>query len=359
MRWRRGAGRGGGRRVLPLQLPGPGARAAGRAEIRRSACPAATSRCPPTSRRNSASTSACPRRCINAYLGPLISRYVQRFGDEVRRLGIAAAPTSTSRTAAIISVAEAARHPVRTLLSGPGGWRDGRGLGRAAGRCRLHPHLRHGRHLDGRRPRRRTASPRSAPSARSPAIPVRIPDAGDRERGRRRRQHGLGRLGRRAARSGRRAPAPRRVPPATGAAARAATVTDANVVLGRLGARTCSTAAMASAPELADAARSPALADQLGASAIETAHGIVAVVQANMLGRHPRRLGPQGLRSARLHARGLRRRRPAARRRPGPRSRHPARAVPAGARHPLRARAAGRAAARSTWSARAWSCSTR
>src|SRR5262245_59767764 len=56
---------------------------------------------------------------LNAYLGPLVSRYVHRFGDEVQRLGVTAAPYINQSNGGVISVAEAARHPVRTLLSGP------------------------------------------------------------------------------------------------------------------------------------------------------------------------------------------------------------------------------------------------
>ena len=48
---------------------------------------------------------------LNAYLGPLISRYVHRFGDEVRRLGVPAAPYINQSNGGIISVADAARAP--------------------------------------------------------------------------------------------------------------------------------------------------------------------------------------------------------------------------------------------------------
>src|SRR4030095_16984157 len=56
---------------------------------------------------------------LNAYLGPLIGRYVRRFADRVRELGVAGAPYINKSTGGIISVAEAAARPVRTLLSGP------------------------------------------------------------------------------------------------------------------------------------------------------------------------------------------------------------------------------------------------
>jgi len=56
---------------------------------------------------------------LNAYLGPLISRYLGRFDRAVRELGIPRAPYINQSNGGIISVAAAARHPVRTLLSGP------------------------------------------------------------------------------------------------------------------------------------------------------------------------------------------------------------------------------------------------
>ena len=56
---------------------------------------------------------------LNAYLGPLISRYVRRFDEEVRRIGVPGAPYINQSNGGVISAAAAAERPVRTLLSGP------------------------------------------------------------------------------------------------------------------------------------------------------------------------------------------------------------------------------------------------
>src|SRR4029453_3155305 len=93
------------------------------------------------------------------------------------------------------------------------------------------------------------------------------------------------------------------------------------------------------------------LAAQLGASVIETARGIVSVVQTNMLGAIRvvsvrKGYDPRGYTLVAFDGAGpLRRRALVPRPHPGPRSRHRARPGPAGPRPPLRAGVAGGAAA--------------
>ncbi|HYZ88961.1 MAG TPA: hydantoinase/oxoprolinase family protein, partial [Myxococcales bacterium] len=48
---------------------------------------------------------------INAYLGPLVGRYLQRFGDEIARLGIRQPPYVNQSNGGIISVAAASSQP--------------------------------------------------------------------------------------------------------------------------------------------------------------------------------------------------------------------------------------------------------
>ena len=101
-------------------------------------------------------------------------------------------------------------------------------------------------------------------------------------------------------RSGRRAPAP--IPgPACYGRARTPTVTDANLVLGRLVPERSSAAACGSTPAGRGASRR-ALARRLGLDVEATAEGIVRVVNADMERAIRRHLGRARPRSARLHA---------------------------------------------------------
>lgn len=56
---------------------------------------------------------------VNAYLGPVISRYVGRLGDRLRQFGLTLTPYITQSNGGIISLDVARRQPVRTVLSGP------------------------------------------------------------------------------------------------------------------------------------------------------------------------------------------------------------------------------------------------
>jgi N-methylhydantoinase A len=150
---------------------------------------------------------------INAYLGPLVGRYLQRFGDEVTRVGgrpvIGAQRTIAGYPVRIPSL------EIETVGAGGGSiaWVDSGGA------------LRVG--------------PQSAGAHPGPAC--------------------YGRGG------------------------TAPTVTDANVVLGRLSATELLDGRMAVRRELAEQAIA-GLAAQLGTSPVEAARGIVSVVQTNMLG---------------------------------------------------------------------------
>lgn len=56
---------------------------------------------------------------VNAYLGPVMQRYIHRLYGRLKDLGIAVEPKLTQSNGGIISFDTAARTPVRTILSGP------------------------------------------------------------------------------------------------------------------------------------------------------------------------------------------------------------------------------------------------
>jgi N-methylhydantoinase A len=56
---------------------------------------------------------------VNAYLGPVMRGYIERLGDRLAALGVHAAPHLTQSNGGLLGFAQAARLPVRTVLSGP------------------------------------------------------------------------------------------------------------------------------------------------------------------------------------------------------------------------------------------------
>lgn len=56
---------------------------------------------------------------VNAYLGPVMERYLRRLETALRDAGVAAAPRLTLSNGGIASFPDAGRLPVRTILSGP------------------------------------------------------------------------------------------------------------------------------------------------------------------------------------------------------------------------------------------------
>lgn len=56
---------------------------------------------------------------VNAYLGPVMRRYIRRLGDRLREGGLRAAPHLTQSNGGVIGFEQAAGLPVRTVLSGP------------------------------------------------------------------------------------------------------------------------------------------------------------------------------------------------------------------------------------------------
>ena len=56
---------------------------------------------------------------VNAYLGPVMRRYIERLGGRLRDGGLVAAPHLTQSNGGVIGFDQAALLPVRTVLSGP------------------------------------------------------------------------------------------------------------------------------------------------------------------------------------------------------------------------------------------------
>ena len=86
---------------------------------------------------------------VNAYLGPIMQRYLSLLRPRLAEIGVSAPAHLTQSNGGIISSQFAQRFPARTVLSGPAAGVDGRAGARPAGQHRLHHHLRHGRHQHG------------------------------------------------------------------------------------------------------------------------------------------------------------------------------------------------------------------
>jgi N-methylhydantoinase A len=71
---------------------------------------------------------------LNAYLGPVMARYIERLTPRLKALGLATAPHLTQSNGGVIGFATAAAMPVRTVLSGPStGVVGAQAIGLAAG----------------------------------------------------------------------------------------------------------------------------------------------------------------------------------------------------------------------------------
>ena len=220
--------------------------------------------------------------------------------------------------------------------------RDRRGVRRARRRVRQRHHLRHGRHQHRRRHHPRRPAAVDDRRRRSTACPIGLPmfdihtvgagggsiaylDAG-----------GALRVGPRSAGA---VPGPA----CYGRGGTEPTVTDANLVLGRILPDAFLGGAMRSTPtwRAPRSSRSPA---RWASRSIETALGIVRVAEANMAAPIRAVTSPPGPRPARLRARQLRRRRRPARLRPGRSAGNPAGDRPAVLRRAERPGDGGRAA---------------
>lgn len=56
---------------------------------------------------------------LNSYLGPVVGRYVTKFADDVRKVGITVKPYINQSNSGVMSIETAKNNPIRTALSGP------------------------------------------------------------------------------------------------------------------------------------------------------------------------------------------------------------------------------------------------
>ena len=220
---------------------------------------------------------------LDAALSPLVGSYLRRLAARRRARGLPE-PEIMQSSGGLASIDRAAAHAALTVLSGPGGRRRrGAAAGGAGGRGERAV-LRHGRHLVRRLPDRpRGRSPRR-PSARSRAARSRCRRSTSTRSARAAaRSPGATRGG--ALRVGPESAGALPGPACYGRGGELPTVTDANLLLGRLredsaaGGRICGS--IAPPPS----ARYRGLARELGIDAGECAAGIVRVAEAEMLRR--------------------------------------------------------------------------
>jgi N-methylhydantoinase A len=216
---------------------------------------------------------------VNAYLGPVMQAYIQRLGDRLTALGLAAAPHLTQSNGGVISFDQAARLPVRTVLSGPStGVVGAREVGRQAGFSELITFDMGGTSSDvallsGGECRLASEAVVHGYPIKAPMLDIHTVGAGGGsiafvDSG------GLLKVGPGSAGAD---PGP----VCYGLGAVEPTVTDANVVLGTLNPEFLLGGRMAVRHDLAVAAVA-GLAERLGLDVMQTAQGIVSVVTANM-----------------------------------------------------------------------------
>jgi N-methylhydantoinase A len=216
---------------------------------------------------------------VNAYLGPVMKRYIERLGARLADLGMEAAPHMTQSNGGVIGFATAAAMPVRTILSGPStGVVGAQAVGTAAGFADVITFDMGGTSTDVAL--LKDGATRLASEAIVHGYPLKAPmldihtvgagggsiayvDAG-----------GLLKVGPRSAGAD---PGP--VCYARGNTE--PTVTDANIVLQTLNPTHLLGGRMAVRQDLARAAIGR-LAEQLGLPLMQTAQGVVSVVTANM-----------------------------------------------------------------------------
>jgi N-methylhydantoinase A len=216
---------------------------------------------------------------VNACLGPVMQTYIRRLEERLVALGLAVAPHLTQSNGGVISFEQAARLPVRTVLSGPStGVVGAREIGRLAGFSELITFDMGGTSSDvallsGGECRLTTEAVVHGYPIKAPMLDIHTVGAGGGsiafvDRG------GLLKVGPRSAGAD---PGP----VCYGRGGSEPTVTDANVVLGTLNPSFLLGGRMPVRHDLACAAVA-GLAGQLGMETMATAQGIVSVVTANM-----------------------------------------------------------------------------
>jgi len=216
---------------------------------------------------------------INAYLQPLVFHYLDTLGDAVAEVGVSGAPSVMRSSGGLIGLAAAARLPASIVLSGPaGGVVAAAALGMALGHSSLISFDMGGtstdvcRIIDGR-PRVMFERPVAGLPNRMPAVAIHTVGAGGGslawvDPG------GALRVGPRSAGA---IPGPA----AYGRGGAEPTVTDANLVVGRLSAHTSLGGSLALDLDLAHRAVT-GVGDALGLRVEDVAAGILEVVESHM-----------------------------------------------------------------------------
>jgi N-methylhydantoinase A len=216
---------------------------------------------------------------VNAYLGPVMQRYIHRLGRRLTDLGMTTPPHLTQSNGGVISFQQAAALPVRTVLSGPStGVVGAAEVGRQAGFEELITFDMGGTSTDvallsGGVCRLSSEAAVHGYPIKAPMLDIHTVGAGGGsiafvDSG------GLLKVG----------PASAGADPGPacyGRGSDAATVTDANVVLCTLNQQSLLGGRMPIRHDLALAAVER-LAEQLGLDVMQTAQGIISVVTANM-----------------------------------------------------------------------------
>ena len=216
---------------------------------------------------------------VNAYLGPVMKRYIERLGARLADLGMTVAPHMTQSNGGVIGFATAAAMPVRTILSGPStGVVGAQAVGTAAGFSDLITFDMGGTSTDVALLKDGAARLASEATVhgyplKAPMLDIHTVGAGGGSIA----YVDAGRLLKVGPRSAGADPGP--VCYARGATE--PTVTDANVVLQTLNPTHLLGGRMAVRQDLARDTIGR-LAQQLGLSLMQTAQGIVSVVTANM-----------------------------------------------------------------------------
>jgi N-methylhydantoinase A len=216
---------------------------------------------------------------VNAYLGPVMRRYIERLAPRLVALGMTATPHMTQSNGGVIGFPTAAVMPVRTVLSGPStGVVGAQAVGKAAGFADLITFDMGGTSTDvsllkGGEPRVASEATVHGYPIKAPMLDIHTIGAGGGsiayvDSG------GLLKVGPRSAGAD---PGP----VCYGRGNTEPTVTDANIVLQTLNPTHLLGGRMAVRQDLAREAIGR-LAAQLKLSALQTAQGIVSVVTANM-----------------------------------------------------------------------------
>jgi N-methylhydantoinase A len=223
----------------------------------------------------------CASTVVNASLMPIMDRYLERFGNGTRALGIATTPRVMQSNGGAVTPAAVRKLPINTFFSGPAGGVIGSvGVGTQTGITNLitfdmggtstdvclikegEPAKKSQREMGGFPVRTRTIDIHTIGAGGGSIAWI---DAG-----------GLLKVGPKSAGA---YPGPA----AYGRGGTLPTVTDANVVLGRLNPVSLLGGRMAMHADKARAAIDD-LSGKLGISAVETAAGILEIVNVNMMG---------------------------------------------------------------------------